>query len=86
MEHGDIVLFRFLCGSDLHFVGYGAGKEDHQVGIADLLFHRPVFFGKDFGFVAVFLTDLLITADHALISADDDDTHILTFLSAVSRG
>ena len=81
MEHGNVVLFRLLGGGDLHFVGDGAGEEDHQVGIADLFLHRPVFFREHLGLVAIFLTDLLVTTYHAFVSADDDDTHMLTFLS-----
>lgn len=85
MEHGDIILFRLLGGGDLHFVGNGAGEEDHQVGIADLFLHGPVFFWEHLGFVALFLADFLVATYHAFITADDDDTHILTFLSELVK-
>ena len=75
MEHRDAVFLGLLGGADHHFVGNGAGKQNHQVGRADLLLHGAVLLGEYLGLVAVFLTYFLVAADHTFVAADNYNAH-----------
>lgn len=73
--NGDRVLLRRLYGTLHHFMGYGTGKQDHQIRRADLLFDRTGFFRKHLRSAAVLHADICILTAHALISADNYNTH-----------
>jgi len=65
----------FLNGRAHHFMRDRIGKEDQQVGTADLLFKISGHFGEYFGFASVLLADLFILAFHPFVSTNDDNTH-----------
>ena len=58
--NGDRVLLRRLYGTLHHFMGYGTGKQDHQIRRADLLFDRTGFFRKHLRSAAVLHADICI--------------------------
>ena len=60
-----------------HLVGDGSGEQNEKVGISDLIFQRGAHLCKDLGLAPIFLTQRFIAADHAIVSANNDDTHIL---------
>ena len=62
-------------GTGHHFMGDGAGKENHQIRGADLLFEIGGHFGEDLGPAAVGFAKGLVLPLHSFISAYNDDTH-----------
>ena len=60
-------------GSAQHFVRHGAGKENHQIGISQLVFQNADRLCKDLGLAAVFPADILIPALHTFVSAKNDN-------------
>ena len=56
-------------------MGHGTGKQDHQIRRADFLFDRTGFFRKHLRGAAVLHADICILTAHALVSADNYNTH-----------
>ena len=75
MEHRNTVFLGLLRGANHHLVGNSAGKQDHQIGRADLLLHGTVLLGEYLRFVSVFLTYFLVATNHTLVAADNYYAH-----------
>src|SRR5699024_2352969 len=73
--NGNSVPFCFLGSGNHHLVRNRIGKQDQKIRTADFLFHRTVFFGKNFGLASKISADIRILTYHSLIPADNDYTH-----------
>ena len=72
--------FRFQQGAVDQLVGDGIGKEDHQIRLADLSAQIAAHFGEHLCLMSVLFADGFVLLFHSLVSANDDNTHILILL------
>ena len=73
----NIVFLCFLGSSDDHFVGYGVGKENHQIRIPNFFLNGAMLFREHLCFTSIVFTDICILTHHSFISTDNYDTHLL---------
>ena len=63
-----------------HFVGDGVGKHHQQVGAAQPVFQGASHLGDHLGGALIGPAEVLVLADHTLVSAENDNTHKVSFL------
>lgn len=66
---------RCLHSTLYHLMGYGTGKQDHQIRRTDLLFDGSGFFREHLCRTAVRHTHIGILAAHTLVSSDNHNAH-----------
>ena len=68
-----------------HFVRHGAGEENGQIRVAQLVFQAAHRLDENLGPTAVGLTQIHIAALHTLVAAQNDNAHRCSFLIMASR-
>lgn len=76
--HVRIAFFRSLHSTSHHFMGYRIRKENDQIRTANLFTQFRRHLGKHFCLTVILFTDFLVLADHSVMTAYDNNTHIKT--------
>ena len=58
-----------------HFMRHGVGEQNQQIGRADAAFQAVLHLSENLGLTAILAAKVFVLADHAVISADDNNAH-----------
>ena len=80
----DVVSLRLFQRAFYHLVGYCIGKQHEQIRLSHLFFQVSRHLGKDLRLTFICLADVMVLADHSVVSTDNHNTH--KRLSSLSHG